>query len=175
MNSWRRIYDESSAKLNGNPLISLRKRRSLEKKRETFLSHELSGNIYVICTSTSEWNCSLGTGQKSIKMLRCQSSYFQLKTGYQVFWKRFLFFRNLFQSESIENVENLPLFPHKPMLFLSTLKWNLSENSFSCVKAKTNSNFAKKPAERSNRSFSVYFMNQIFQTFVLFIMWKWNV
>ena len=34
MNSWRRIHDESSAKLKGNPLISLRKRQSLEKKKE---------------------------------------------------------------------------------------------------------------------------------------------
>ena len=37
------------------------------------------------------------------------------------------------------------------MLFLLALNWNISEKTFSCVKTKTNSNFAVKLAERSNR------------------------
>ena len=41
---------------------------------------------------------------------------------------------------------------------------------FFCAKTKTNSNFALKPAERSNRPFSDYLMNHLFQTPVLFNM-----
>ena len=44
------------------------------------------------------------------------------------------------------------------MFFLLALKWNLQEKVFFCVKTKTNSNFAVKPAERSNRSFSVHWL-----------------
>ena len=58
-------------------------------------------------------------------------------------------------------------FVEEPMLFLLVLKYNLSEKGFSCVKTKTNSNFAVKVSERSNRSFSVYLINK---TSVLFIM-----
>ena len=43
---------------------------------------------------------------------------------------------------------------------------------FSCVKEKINSNFAVKLAERSNRSFSVYLMNHLFQAFAFFNLWQ---
>ena len=38
------------------------------------------------------------------------------------------------------------------MLFLLALKWNLQEKALFCVKTKTNSNFAVKLTEGSNRS-----------------------
>ena len=42
---------------------------------------------------------------------------------------------------------------------------------FSCGNAKSNSNFAVKLVQKSNRSFSVYLKNHLFQTFVFFNMW----
>ena len=55
-----------------------------------------------------------------------------------------------------------------PMLFLLALKLNLQEKLVFCVMSKTNSNFAAKVAERSNRSFSVYLMNHLFLTRLIF-------
>ena len=57
-----------------------------------------------------------------------------------------------------------------PIIVLLTLQRYLPKKVFSCVKAKTISNFAVKLAERSNHSFSVYLMNRIFQTSVFLSM-----
>ena len=43
------------------------------------------------------------------------------------------------------------------------------KKAFSCVKAKTNANFAVKVAERSNHSFSVYLIKNFVQSSVIFI------
>ena len=72
----------------------------------------------------------------------------------------------------IENLQYGSL--EENILFLLVLKWNL-EKAFSCVKTKTKSNFVAKLAERSNRSFSVYLMNHLFQASLLFNMQQWNV
>ena len=61
-------------------------------------------------------------------------------------------------------------FLEEPMLFLLAL-----DKMFSYVNTKTNSNFAVKLAERSNRSYSVYLMNHLAQISVLDNMWQWNV
>ena len=55
---------------------------------------------------------------------------------------------------------------------------NKNKNSpmnLSSFKKRNYSNFVVKPAERSNLSFSVYFMNHLFQTFVPPNMWQWNI
>ena len=63
-------------------------------------------------------------------------------------------------------------FLEEPILFLLVLKWNLLEKAFSSVKTKTNPNFAEKLSERSTHSFfTVYLMNHILQTSVLFNTW----
>ena len=49
-------------------------------------------------------------------------------------------------------------------------KMEPQERAFSCVKAKTSSNFAVKFSEKNNRLFSFYLMNNLFQIFVLFNM-----
>ena len=85
-----------------------------------------------------------------------------------------MFFKIVFKVKSIENVQNFPWLSHKnipisqmesyfenplyrlleqPNLFLLSLKWKLWDKAFSCVKTKTNSNFAVKLVERSNRTF----------------------
>ena len=63
----------------------------------------------------------------------------------------------------------------KPMLFLLALKWHLWENAFSSIKTKTNLNFGVKLAERKNRLLSVYLINHLFQTSVLFNMSQLNL
>ena len=71
-------------------------------------------------------------------------------------------------SETEGYFENLWCrFVEEPMLFLLILKYDLWEKGFSCVKTKTNSNFAVKVSEKSNCSFSVYLINK---TSVLFNM-----
>ena len=78
-------------------------------------------------------------------------------------------FSETYQSLKWKAVLKMPVtvFLEEPMLFVFPLKGNLSEKAFSCVKEKTISNFEVKLAERSSHSFSVYLMNQIFQTSVL--------
>ena len=45
---------------------------------------------------------------------------FKLKNGALVFWKVFLFLGNLFQSESIENIQNFQWLSHKKMPIFQT-------------------------------------------------------
>ena len=58
-------------------------------------------------------------------------------------------------------------FLEEPALFLLDLKWNLLE-AFSCVKAKTNSNFTVNLAARSSYLFSVYLKDRLSQISVIF-------
>ena len=60
-------------------------------------------------------------------------------------------------------LKSLFCFLEETTLLLLALNWNLQEKVFFCVKTKTNSNFAEKLAQRSNRSCSVYLMNNLFQ------------
>ena len=94
-----------------------------------------------------------------MEMLLSQSWYFQLKSGTPVFWGRFSFFRKFISISLLK----------EPLLSVG-FKIKPVRKRFSCVKTKTNSNFALKPAERSNRPFSDYLMNHLFQTPVLFNM-----
>ena len=61
-------------------------------------------------------------------------------------------------------------FSEEHVLFLLALKLNLKDKTFFCVKIKNNSNYTIKVAERSNCSFSIYFMNLIAQTSIFFNM-----
>ena len=67
------------------------------------------------------------------------------------------------------------LFLEEPTPFRLALKQNLYEKAFSCVKTKTNSNFAVKLKEGSNCSLSAYWMNHLFQKSVFFNKWQRNV
>ena len=60
-------------------------------------------------------------------------------------------------------------FLEESMLLLLALKWNLWDKACSCVKTKTNPNFAVKVGERSSHLFSVYLMKGFIQTSALFI------
>ena len=131
-----------------------------------------------------------------MEILLLQFRYFQLKKYFPVFWKRLRFSENLFKSQRIENIQNFQWLSHKskpisqiqgyfenpsnwfieaPMLFLLVLKWNLWEKAFSSVTTKTNSDFAEKVAEMSNRSFSVDLINHLSQISVLFNMEQWII
>ena len=64
----------------------------------------------------------------------------------------------------------------EPMLFLLTLKWNLYEKPFSCVKTKTN--FCGKPcwnADRSHCSFLSNWWIAFFKHLYSLIMWQYNI
>ena len=114
----------------------------------------------------------------------------------QFFEKGFRFPENLFQSWSIENVQNfhwlsyknmpisqmegffwkfLVLLFKKIMFFLLALKSNLLEKTFPSVKTKTNSNFAVKLAERINHSFLLLFNGSNFSNICTLNTWWWNV
>ena len=91
--------------------------------------------------------------------------------------------RFLFQSESIENAQNIQWLSHKTCRCLKpgailkipstyTLSVGSKMKPF-CVKTKIKSNFAVKLGERNNRSFSIYLMYHFFQTSLLFNMWQW--
>ena len=57
----------------------------------------------------------------------------------------------------------LVLLSEEPMFFLWTLKWNLCELAFSCVKTETNLHFTVKSVERSSHSVSVYLKTHLVQ------------
>ena len=65
--------------------------------------------------------------------------------------------------------------PYRLFFFLKKKRKKNSPMNLSSFKKRNYSNFVIKPAERSNLSFSFYFMNHLFQTFVPPNMWQWNI
>ena len=109
------------------------------------------------------------TGQFCVEMLRFQSRYFQQKDGTPGFFgKRFTFFRKFVLKSKYWKPSEFPVIVTKKHV-------DLSNGGLFWKPQKTNSKFAVKLAERSNRSFSVYLINHLFQKSVLFNMWQWNV
>ena len=133
-----------------------------------------------------------------MEMFRFQFWYFQLKTVLQFFEKVLRFWENLFQSWSIENVQNFQWLRHTNMPISQTeglfkkslvpfirrtytlslgLKMKPLRKRAFFFKTKTNSNFLVNPVECWKRQpfISVYLKIHIFQISVLFKMWQWNV
>ena len=107
-----------------------------------------------------------------MEMLHFQSWYYQLKNGNQDKVLKTFKTSSDCHIKICQSLKRKAIFKIHSTIFRRT--YVLSVGFKIKPLRKTNSHCAVKLAERSNRSFSVYLMNHLFQTSVFFHLWQWN-